>query len=575
MQSREYQEKQVDDAIDAIERRQSVLVQLPTGGGKTVEFSNIIRKYLHNHIDIEIGPTLILVHREELLKQTAKAIKEVLGFEPCLITSSTSRFYIARVYVGMVESTLPRLHMIVNPSLIIIDECHIQNFNKIHKQFPQTKIFGFSATPISVSKKEPLNKYYDEIVTGPSIKELINLGFLSQNITRAPASSIDGSKFEFDRLISDYNQKQMATTYRMSSNVTNCIDKYFEYCLGKKTLIFNVNIEHSKEVTSCFNACDYKSRHLDASSSSRPSKDPRFKTEREEIFAWFKETPDAILNSVMIPTMGFDEPTVQSIILNFSTLSLVKFIQTCGRGSRIIDEYFIEKFHADYPYELQLKNYFDIIDLGQNWKNFGDWNDERDWRWIFNHPDLPGEGIAPVKPCPKCEGLVHAAVRVCPLTMPDGELCMHEFKRKEFKQTDIEEMILITKGIDVDALSERSEKKYKYYGFFELAVDVVNNMFLIHGNTLSQMIVDRFFKTYYNLCIEWYNKTLAHKEDHIEDISDSGWHIKKARNNFNSLILKKNKSSAIIEDQVPYKLVKEEDELIKIGRNRISKMIQG
>lgn len=550
MQSRDYQEKQVEETINLIEQNQTVLIQLPTGGGKTVEFSLLIKKFLQRELDIEHGPCLILVHREELLKQTAKAIKEVLGFDPCLITSTTSRFYLSRCYIGMVESTMSRLHMIVNPSLIIIDECHIQNFNKIHKQFPQTKILGFSATPISVSKKEPLKKYYERIVTGPSIKELINLGFLSQNITRSPKGSVDPTNFEFDKLRNDYNERQMAGVYRMNTNITNCIDKYFEHCLGKKTLIFNVNIEHSKEVNSCFNACGYESRHLDASSSSNPSTNPKYKNEREEIFAWFKETKRAILNSVMIPTMGFDEPTVQSVILNYSTMSLVKFIQTCGRGSRIIDEYFIEKFHSDYPYELKIKDRFDIIDLGQNWTRFGDWNEERDWRWIFDHPDLPGEGIAPVKTCPECEALVHAAVMTCPQ-------CSYAFKRKQVKQQDIEEMILITKGIDINALTERSEKKYKYYGFFELAIDVVNNMFLTYGASPSKDIVEKNFRIYYDLCIQWYEKVLGNREDEIEDISQSGWHIQKARNNFNSLILKRNRNTPIIEDSIPYRLVKQ------------------
>lgn len=550
MQSREYQEVQVQNVIDEIESHQTVLCQLPTGGGKTVEFSLIIKKFLQKLVEIDQGPVLILVHREELLKQTAKAIREVLGWEPCLITSGTSRFYMARVYVGMVESTLPRLHMIVHPSLIIIDECHIQNFNKIHKQFPSTKIIGFSATPISASKREPMNKYYERLVTGPSIKQLINLGYLAQNITRAPANSVDASGIQFDRLIGDYNQRDLATTYRMTSNVTNCVDQYWKFCLHKKTLIFNVNIEHSKEVTACFVAMGLKSRHLDASSSQRPSNDPRCKTEREEIFLWFKETPDAVLNSVMIPTMGFDEPTVEAIILNYSTLSLVKFVQTCGRGSRIVDNYFIEKFHADYPYELKLKDHFHIIDLGQNWKNFGDWNDERDWRWIFNHPDLPGDGVAPVKTCPSCEALVHAAVRVC-------GYCGHEFARKKVVQQDIEEMVLITKGIDLNVLNERAEKKYKYYPFFEMAVDIVNNMFQTYGSHPSKNMVDRCFKTYYGLCIQWYNKTLAKQDDEIGDITDSGWHIKKARNNFNSLILRRNKSASIIEDEVPYELVRQ------------------
>lgn len=358
MQERNYQDKHILDIIEAIIKHRTVLAQLPTGGGKTVEFSLIIKAFLHRKIDINHGPVLILVHREELLKQAAKAVRRILGFEPCLITSDTDRFWIARVYIGMVDSTMSRLHMINHPSLVIIDECHMQNFNKVHRQFSEAKILGFSATPLSASKREPMKKYYDTIVVGPSIKDLINWGYLSQNITRAPKNSVDTSSFQYDRLIGDYNQKQVAQVYGMSTNITNVIDKYWQYCLHKKTLVFNVNIEHSIAVTECFNACGIKARHLDSNSSQRPSKDPRCSSEREEIFLWFKETPDAVLCSVMIPTMGFDEPTVQSIILNFSTLSLVKFIQCCGRGSRMIDDWFIENYQPDYPYTLTTKSYF-------------------------------------------------------------------------------------------------------------------------------------------------------------------------------------------------------------------------
>lgn len=545
----QFQTDHVKDIISNIERHKTWLAQLPTGGGKTVEFNLIIKQFLYGFTEMQRGPVLILVHREELLKQTAKASKEILGFDPCLITSTTSRFWISRVYIGMVESTLSRLHMINHPSLIIIDECHIQNFNKIHKQFPDTKILGFTATPVAQNKREPMKNYYMGISCGPSIKELINLGRLSQNLTRAPKNSVDTSSFTYDKLIGDYNQLQVGNTFRMSSNVSNCIDKYWEFCLNKKTLIFNVNIEHSKEVNSAFEACGIPSRHLDASSTTRPSSDPRFKTEREEIFAWFKETPNAVMNSVMIPTMGFDEPTVQSIILNFSTLSLPKFIQCCGRGSRIVDDYFIEKFQHEYPYPLQTKYHFDIIDLGSNWKNFGDWNEERNWYSIFMYPDSPGEGVAPVKSCPSCEALIHAALRTCPH-------CGHEFERKKVKEQDIEEMILITKGVNVDAVVERSEKKYKYYGFFELAVDIVNNLFILHGHNPSQEWVDDAFQNYYRLCVSWYDKSIGLKNaEGIEDISCSAFHIRKAVNNFNSLILKRNKYANTIKKNISYQFI--------------------
>lgn len=532
MQQRDYQDLHIDAVIEQLEIHDSVLGQMPTGGGKTVEFCRIIKRYLSNHIDITSGPTLILVHRKELLYQAAAACEEILGFKPCLITSDTDRFWISRVYIGMVQSTMNRLHMIVNPTMIIIDEAHQQDFIKVHNTFKTAKKLGWTATPKSVSPKTPMKNYYKQIVCGPQIKELIKMGYLSQNRTRTPKNSINPNQFNYDKLIGDYNQFQVAQTYRMGENMENCINQYWNYCLGKKTLIFNVSVEHSKEVCRYFKAVDIPCMHLDATC-----------VDRDEILHWFKTTPNGVLCSVMIPVMGYDEPTIEAIILNYSTLSLVKFIQTCGRGSRIVDDYFIEKFQADYPYPLKLKDTFDIIDLGGNFRNFGDWNDDRDWHYIFWHPDLPGEGIAPVKTCPECESLVHAAVRIC-------EHCGYIFPKKKGEQMDLEEMILVTKGIDLDILNERYEKKYEYYPFFDLAVDVVATMHTQHGDNPSQTVVDRFFRIYYNLCCEWYKRTIGKNPDKIEDISDSGWHIKKARNNFNSLIIKKNKSSLIVKENV-------------------------
>jgi superfamily II DNA or RNA helicase len=526
MNKRDYQSEHIELIIAALSTRRKVLAQLPTGGGKTVEFSMITRRF----VTTSEKSVLILVHREELMYQAAKTIEKITGFKPYLITSTTKKFSINKVYIGMVDSTLSRLHMIHNVGLVIIDECHVANFNKVHFVFLEELVIGFSATPKATSKKEPLNKYYSCIVTGPEIKDLIALGFLAQNITRCPSDSIDPSQFAVDKLKGDYNEGQMSTAYMAPRYVANVAKTYHRYCFGKKTIIFNVSIEHSKEVTECLSLCGHNVRHLDSNS-----------TDRKEILQWFKETENAILCNVMIATVGFDEPTIENVIINFSTLSIVKFIQACGRGSRAISEEIMASLQPYYPYQLSTKHSFNIIDLGRNWEKFGDWNDDRDWEYIFNHPDQPGNGVAPVKTCPSCEGLVHAAVRVCQLKLSDGEFCLHEFERKKTsEEQDLEKLILITKGIDVDSLIGKNKKKYQYYTFLELGDEVVKNMFKKYGNLPSQNIVNDNFKAYYKLCIDWYAKEMSGKDGNMDDISDSAWHIKRALTNFNSLIKKYN-----------------------------------
>ena len=93
--------------------------------------------------------------------------------------------------------------------------------------------------------------------------------------------------------------------------------------------------------------------------------------DRKEILDWFRKSPDAILTSVGILTTGFDEPTVKTIILNRATRSLTLYHQMIGRGSRSLPD----------------KNQFNIIDLGNNVRRFGFWQDFINWHDAFRFPD--------------------------------------------------------------------------------------------------------------------------------------------------------------------------------------------
>jgi type I site-specific restriction endonuclease len=95
------------------------------------------------------------------------------------------------------------------------------------------------------------------------------------------------------------------------------------------------------------------------------------KKQRKQILDWFHETPNAILTSVSILTTGFDEPTIDTIILNRATKSLTLYYQMIGRGSRILNN----------------KEKFTVIDLGNNLYRFGPWGADLDWQLIFKSPN--------------------------------------------------------------------------------------------------------------------------------------------------------------------------------------------
>lgn len=88
-------------------------------------------------------------------------------------------------------------------------------------------------------------------------------------------------------------------------------------------------------------------------------------------------TPNAILTSVSILTTGFDEPTIDTIILNRATKSLTLYYQMIGRGSRILNN----------------KTTFAVIDLGNNYHRFGPWGSDLDWQTIFKSPNFYNDRI--------------------------------------------------------------------------------------------------------------------------------------------------------------------------------------
>lgn len=522
MKARHYQEEHISKIVESVSSKRKIIAQLPTGGGKTVEFALIAQRYIRS-----TGKSvLILVHRKELMYQAKKTILNICDIDACLITAGSNQFRISRIYIGMVESVVSRLNLFDNVGLVIVDEAHIANFNKIHSIFLDELIIGFTATPVSANKRLPLSKFYNDIQCGPQIRELIDNNWLSQNITRCPKDIVDTLKFEVDKLKGDYNERQMSSEYQIPKHVINAVRNYKRFCKGKKTLVFNVSIEHSKQVNDCFKTFGLNSRHLASDNES----------ERDEILKWYKETEDAILCNVMIATVGFDEPTVECILINFATLSLPKFIQCCGRGSRIIDNDFIRDYQHEYPYKLKLKDRFNIIDMGANWCRFGDWSDERDWEWIFNNPPVIYDGVAPVKRCPECDGLVHAAARICTCKNDNEELCLYEFERKRIEESiEEQEMIIVTKGFSVEKIAENNKKKYAYFTMFKLGEYVVKSMLETYRNP-DDSIKQKYFKKYYIYCIEWYNNHVAGVNGAMYDISHSGFHIKMALNNFNRLI---------------------------------------
>ncbi|GAA3788919.1 DEAD/DEAH box helicase family protein [Corallibacter vietnamensis] len=343
-----------------------LLYQLPTGGGKTVIFSEIVRQYLKLHKK----KVLVMTHRIELCRQTSSMLTE-FGVENKVVNSKANLDDQAQYscFVAMVETLNNRLNEdkldISDIGLVIIDEAHYNSFTKLFKFFENAFILGVTATPLSSNIKLPMKDNYDELIVGESIESLISNKFLAKaeiySYNVGLTSLVVGAN-------GDYTVKSSEDLYTNNDMLSKLVQAYEERSKGKKTLIFNNGINTSLHVYDTFRAAGYPVAHLDNTNT---------KKERKAILKWFKETPDAILTSVSILTTGFDEPTVESIILNRATKSLTLYYQMIGRGSRILKD----------------KDSFTVIDLGNNFHRFGPWGAVLDWHRIFRSPNFYLDGI--------------------------------------------------------------------------------------------------------------------------------------------------------------------------------------
>ena len=524
MQLRQYQEQLTYDTSYSLKNNRRTCVQLDTGGGKTVIFSTISYRYTKK----SNKSVLILVNRKELLQQTRATLFSVYGITAELIIAGTRYIPKAKVYIGMVESTHRRIERLENIGLVIIDECHIAVFNKMHSHFPDQYILGFTATPLSSNKRFPMNLYYENLVCGPGIPFLINEGFLCQNITRAPKDIVDRSALATKN--GDFDDEEMSKEFSKPKHVHNVVEVYKKWSLGKKTIIFNVNVAHSEEVVAAFLEQGFDCRHLDGEDNS---------TYRTKTLEWFAKTKNAILCNVGILTTGFDEPTIETVIVNKATMSLTLWLQMTGRGGRVIDEYFINKHQSRYPYRLQLKSYFNIIDMGGNALTHGDWCDERDWKELFFNPPKTNKesvGIAPTKSCPNCEGILPASTRVCRLEKEDGIECGYVFPEKVVgPEEELSDFIVVTKNIDAVSIIEANRDKREYYIFFGIGTHFANEA----KKTISVMtdeIANLVLLKYYEQGKIWAKhvsenrmKVYTGEGDKPKKIIFSQWHQQKAK----------------------------------------------
>lgn len=396
---RPYQQTAIDSLLSkiAVERHNKVLLCAPTGAGKTVIFSEITRRANDKKKRI-----LILTHRNQLMSQAFDSISR-FGIEISKLTASDKILPKSNIVIAMIETIKRRLKkddykaLIRSFDLVIIDECHLSNFNRLFDVFLDNQIvIGVSATPFRDGSMQPLSNYYQSLITVCQIKELINDKFLSN--PKYYGMPIDLSNVKVTG--GDYNDGDLGRLYQDRQLFSGAVDNYLTHTPNSKAIVFCATIANSKSICDEFNDKGVKCEHFDCYMSD---------DEKESVLKRYYNNEFKVLCNVGILTTGFDCPDIETIILYRATKSLPLFLQMVGRGSRV----------------TEFKKSFTILDFGNNCIEHGFWHDDRQWSLDKKEKKKRGKkDVAPVKFCPECGAILPANAREC-------EFCGYVYPSKE------------------------------------------------------------------------------------------------------------------------------------------------
>jgi len=222
------------------------LIVLPTGGGKTriatyITESSIARKF---------SPIWFMVHRKELVRQTARAFADA-GLAPGIVATGYPTEGSKPVQVVLIDSLKNRAKYLEPPRVIIPDEAHHCTANKwkaVQEAYPEAFYIGLTASPQRLDGKG-LGAHFDQIILGPDMRWLIDNGYLADYRIFAPPPP-DLSKG--GHVAGEFNRGQLEDVLAKSTIVGDSIAEYRKHADGMRTIVRCVSIDASKAACETF-----------------------------------------------------------------------------------------------------------------------------------------------------------------------------------------------------------------------------------------------------------------------------------------------------------------------------------
>lgn len=381
---RPYQEKLLGDLEDAFTRAPRVLMTLPTGAGKTVVFTQAIRRTVQNG-----GTAMVVVHRRELLEQASAALAKLDISHSCFAPGYKINPD-HQVVVASVQTLAARKSAPFAPTLLVLDEAHHaaghNTWTKLIQKWPDAKVLGATATACRLDGKG-LAGSFCLLVNGPTTPSLIGNGFLAPVRVFSPRVSVTAEGVKTRR--GDFDVAALVERFDSPDMADAAVKHYRRIAPQALAMVFCCTVAHAEHTASAFNAVGIPAACLHGGLS---------RNERSEILAAFESGCVRVLTSCDLISEGTDIPAAQAAILLRPTKSESLYLQQVGRVLRASPG----------------KRYAVVIDLAGNTERHGLPDDEREWSLAIGSSGPKESASLRLQKCPECDAVFRRTDRKCP-----------------------------------------------------------------------------------------------------------------------------------------------------------------
>ena len=385
---RDYQQEMLDRLKEAWTRYRHVMVQMPTGTGKTHLMAKVIDEQMAEGV-------LIVAHRIELIGQISDTLDR-FGVSHGRIdrTTADAEEVMRRhsVVVASIQTLARRMGHTIDtesaerakgtesvqdkkrvPGLVIVDEAHhavAKTYRWLWDKWPEAKFLGLTATPCRLNNSG-FTDLFDTLLQSYSIMEFIDKGWLAdfeyvsvtpdnwmvERIAGLKKRGVDG----------DYQTKEMATVMDSQESIAHLYNSYEQYAKGKKGIVYAISREHAQHIAEYYVSKGVRCCWIEAQTPADV---------RQQLVDDYRQGRMDVIVNVDIFSEGFNCPEVEFIQLARPTLSLSKYLQQVGRGMRVVEG----------------KDYVTILDQVGMYQTFGLPTEERDWSLMFRGK-VSGRGL--------------------------------------------------------------------------------------------------------------------------------------------------------------------------------------